>query len=86
MEGLFSFDLHYLIPAALVGAVIAVVLLIVSRGRNGARPSGAKRMRIAAALLLIFAGIALVVIPIVHFIWLVVKFGFAVLYSGLKSL
>ena len=86
MEDFFLFNLHYLIPTALFALAVAVVLLILRRKKNGERPLYAKRLLITALVLILFAVISIVVLPLIHFIVMFIKFGTAIFYSGLKSI
>ena len=86
METLFRIDCLFLIPAALIGLAAAIVLLCRRRKKNGVRPPHARGYLIAAVLLILFALIALAVIPLLYFAMLLWKFGPALFYSGLKSL
>ncbi len=82
----FLFDVTYLIPFALLGVVAAVVLLICRRKKNGVRPPYAKAFLIIALVLFGFALVTVVLIPLVHYISLVFRFGLSFIYSAFKSL
>ena len=85
MEDLLRFDtIHLMIPAA-AGLVIAIILLVLRKKKNGVRPKYARPFLIIALILIVFAIITLVVIPVVGYGYLFLKFGTGIFYSGLKS-
>ena len=86
MESIYLFDIRYLIPAAPVALIAAIVFLLLRRKKNGVGSKHAKGYLIAAISLFAFAAISMVAIPLIHFIYLVIKFGAAVFYSGFKSI
>lgn len=86
MSRLFYFDLFYLAPAALIGLAAAVVLFLVSRKKNGVRPPCAGVCRPLAFCLIGFAAVTLILIPLVHYLILFVRFALEFLYYGLKSI
>ena len=86
MEDFFLFDILYLVPAAFAGIIAAVVLLILRRKKNGVRPKHATAMLIIAICLFAFAFVAVILIPVIYYAVLFVKFAMAFFYAGLKSL
>ena len=86
METLMRINYNYLIPAALAGVAVAVVLLIMRRKRGGKRPKHSRAYLVTAILLILFAFVAVVVLPIVEFAYYMIRFGVAVFFAGLKSL
>ena len=86
MDALFHFDLHYLIPAALIGIAVAVVMLVLRRKKDGVRPPYARGFLIMAILLFVFAGVTIIVIPLIYFVVMVIRFGMQFFFAALKSL
>ena len=86
METLMHIDYCYLIPAAFVGIIAAVVLRILRRKRGGKRPKHSRSYLVAALLLFAFAFVTLIVLPLVEFAYYMIRFGVAVFFAGLKSL
>ena len=86
METLMRINYNYLIPAALAGVAVAVVLLIMRRKRGGKRPKHSRSYLVAALLLFAFAFVTLIVLPLVEFAYNLIRFGTAVFFAGLKSL
>ena len=86
MNGFYLFNVTYLIPAALIGVIVAIVLLVKRRKKDGVRPPHAGGFLVAAILLFVFAGITIVLIPLIHYIILFFRFGTELFYAGLKSL
>lgn len=86
LEEIYRFNVFHLMPAALIGLVAAVVILIATRRKNGARsgctrPGYVRPLRTAALILFIFAALSLVVFPVVYYIIMFIKFGTAIFYS-----
>ena len=86
MDALFRFDVTYLIPAALIGAAAAIVLLILRRKRDGVRPPYATAFLIIALALFGFAAVTVILIPLIHFVIQLFRFALEFFYAALKSL
>ena len=84
-ESAFSFVQLYLCPAAFFAVIAAIVLLILRRKKNGVRPPRARGYLVAAVCLFVFAALTVIAF-IVCFAALVLKFGLAIAFAGLKSL
>ncbi len=86
MGTLMHIDLFFLIPIAVIAIIVAIIMLIKRRKKNGVRPRHARAYLITALLLFLYAFIVMIVIPIIDFIVVSSKFGMALIYSGFKAL
>ena len=86
METMLFIDSLFLMPVAAVAVIVAIVLLVKQRKKLGVRPPYARAFRIAAILLLLFAVVVFIVIPMIYLIYMIARFGLAFIYSGAKSL
>ena len=86
MSTFYKIDLFYLIPVALAGVVAAIILLILRRKRNGVRPKHAKLFLFLALGLFAFAFVTVILIPVIHYVILLIEFGAEFVYAAFKSL
>lgn len=81
-----GFNSSVLVPIAVVGIVVAIVLLVLRRKKNGVRPPHAKAYLIVAILLFVYAAIVMIILPLIYLVTLLMEFGVEFFYAALKSL
>ncbi|MBQ9469201.1 MAG: hypothetical protein IJU52_09365 [Clostridia bacterium] len=88
METFSAFVVLYLTPLAIAALVVAIILLVKRKKKNGVRPPYARGFLIAAICLFVFVAIAavLLLISLVYFAIMVIRVGESFLWAALKSL
>ena len=85
VETLIFIDSLFLMPVAAIAIVVAILLLVRSKKREGVRPPRASTYRKVALCLILFAVVVFVVIPMIYFAYLIARFGLAFVFSGIKA-
>ena len=85
-ENFMSFEHRVMIPIALVGILVAIVLLVLRRKKNGVRPQHAKGFLTVALFLIVYAIVALILLPLTDFVIHLAVFGAEFMFAAMKSL